>query len=56
MIVVNFLHSESASARGFNGDIGHKTKTELDANLRPFSMGDESKTEKTTVEEHCWDL
>ena len=36
MIVVNFFHLESASARGFNGDISHKTKTELDANLRLF--------------------
>ncbi len=36
MIVVNFFHSESASARGCNGDIAHKTKTELDANLRLF--------------------
>ena len=36
MIVVNFCHSEWASARGINGDIAHKTKTELDANLRLF--------------------
>jgi len=34
MIVVNFFHSEWALARRINGDIGHKTKTELDANLR----------------------
>jgi len=33
---VNFFRSEWASARGINGDIGHKTKTELDANLRLF--------------------
>ena len=26
MIVVNFFHSEWASARGINGDIAHKTK------------------------------
>ena len=31
-----FFHLESASARGFNGDIAHKTKTELDVNLRLF--------------------
>ena len=36
MIVVNFFHSEWASARGINGDIGQKTKAELDANLRLF--------------------
>jgi len=36
MIVVNFFHSEWASARGINGDAGHKTKTELDASLRLF--------------------
>ena len=36
MIVVNFFHSKWASARGINGDIGLKTKTELDANLRLF--------------------
>ena len=36
MIVVNFFHSKWASARGINGDIGLKTKTELDANLRVF--------------------
>ena len=30
------FHSESASARRCNGDIAHKTKTELDANLRLF--------------------
>ena len=29
MIVVNFFRSEWASARGINGDIAHKTKTEL---------------------------
>ena len=31
-----FFHSESASERGFNEDIAHKTKTELDVNLRLF--------------------
>ena len=36
MIVVKFFHSKWASARGINGDIGIKTKTELDANLRLF--------------------
>ena len=36
MRVVNFFHSEWASARGINGDIAQKTKTELDANLRLF--------------------
>ena len=36
MAVVNVFHSEWASARGVNGDIAHKTKTELDANLRLF--------------------
>ena len=36
MIVVNFFHSKWASARGINGDIGLKTKTELDPNLRLF--------------------
>lgn len=36
MIVVNFFHSEWASARGINGDIRQKTKAELDANLRLF--------------------
>ena len=36
MIVVNFFHSKWASARGINGDIGLKTRTELDANLRIF--------------------
>ena len=36
MIVVNFFYSEWASARGINGDIGQKTKAELDANLRLF--------------------
>ena len=36
MIVVNCFLLASASARGFNGDISHKTKTELDANLRLF--------------------
>ena len=36
MIVVNFFHSEWASVRGINGDIGQKTKAELDANLRCF--------------------
>ena len=40
MIVVNFIHSEWASARGINGDIAHKTKTELDANLRLFYTDD----------------
>jgi len=35
-VVVNFFHSEWASARGINRYIGHKTKTELDANLRLF--------------------
>ena len=34
MIVVNFFHSEWASARGINGDIGQKTKAQLDANLK----------------------
>ena len=36
MIVVNFFHSKWASARGINGEIGLKTKTDLDANLRLF--------------------
>ena len=36
MIVVNFFYSEWASAREINRDIGQKTKTELDANLRLF--------------------
>ena len=36
MIVVNYFHSKWASARGINRDIGQKTKTELDANLRLF--------------------
>ena len=40
MIVVNFFHSEWASARGINGDIAHKAKTELDANLRLFYTDD----------------
>ena len=35
-VVVNFFHSEWASARGINRYIGHKTKTELDANLKLF--------------------
>ena len=30
------LSFKMASARGFNGDITHKTKTELDVNLRLF--------------------
>jgi len=34
--ILNFFHPEWASARGINGDIGHKTKTELDANWRLF--------------------
>ena len=38
MIVVNLFHSEWASAKGINGDIAHKTKTELDANLRLFTL------------------
>ena len=33
---MNFFHSKWASARGINGDIGLKTKTELDANLMVF--------------------
>ena len=36
MIVVNFFYSKWASARGINGSIGPKAKTELDANLRLF--------------------
>ena len=36
IIVVNFFHSNWASARGINCDIGLKTKTELAANLRVF--------------------
>ena len=40
MIVVNFFHSEWASATGINGDTAHKTKTELDANLRLFYTDD----------------
>ena len=40
MIVVNFFHSEWASAREINEDIAHKTKTELDANLRLFYTDD----------------
>ena len=56
MLVVNYFHSESASARGCNGDIAHKTKTELDANLRLFYDEAQLKTEKTRVEEHCWNL
>ena len=36
MIAVNFFHSELASARGINGDIGQKTKAELDSNLSLF--------------------
>ena len=40
MIVVSFFHSEWASARGINGDIAHKTKTESDANLRLFYTDD----------------
>lgn len=43
MIVVNFFHSEWASARGINGDTGHKTKTELDANLRLFHTEAQNK-------------
>lgn len=51
-----FLHSEWALARGINGDIGHKTKTELDANLRLFCAEHETKTNKPTVEAHSWNL
>ena len=40
MLVVNFFHSERALARGINGDIAHKTKTELNANLRLFYTDD----------------
>ena len=40
MIVVNFFHSQWASATGINGDTAHKTKTELDANLRLFYTDD----------------
>ena len=36
MIVVNFFYSKWASARGINGSIRPKAKTELDANLRLF--------------------
>ena len=52
MIVVNFFHWESASARGFNGDIGHKTKTELDANLRLFY--DEARIKNTAEIFECF--
>ena len=51
-----FLHSDSALAKGFNGDIAHKTKTELNVNLRLFYDEAWIKDEETTVEEHCWDL
>ena len=34
--IVNFFHSEWASARGITGDIAVKSKAELDANLRLF--------------------
>lgn len=36
MIVVNFSRLEWASTRRINGNIGQKTKAELDANLRLF--------------------
>ena len=56
MIIVNFFHSDSASARGLNGDIAHKTKTELNVNLRLFYDEARIKDEETAVAEHCWDL
>ena len=40
MILVKVFHSEWASARGINGDITDKTKTELDANLKFFYTDD----------------
>ena len=36
MIIVNFFFFFSASARGLNGDIAHKPKTQLDVKLRLF--------------------
>ena len=56
MKVVNVFQPKWVSARGINGDIRHKTKTELDANLKLFYAEARIKTEKTTVEAHCWDL
>ena len=53
MIVVNVFDSKLSSARGINGDIGLKTKTELDANLRVFfTLRHETKMEKTQFAEY----
>ena len=53
MIVVNFFHSKWASARGINGDIGLKTKTELDAKFEGIiTLRHETKMEKTQFAEH----
>ena len=53
MIVVNFFHSELASARGINGDTAHKTKTELDANLRLFYTDDTATNYEKLNLEQC---
>ena len=55
MIVVNFFHSKWASARGINGDIGLKTKTEYRIGCQfegIFTLRHETKMEKTQFAEY----
>ena len=47
IIVVNLFHSEWASARGINGDIGHKTQTELEY----FTLTTPPQTVRKNLEE-----
>ena len=55
-----YIVNDSRENRLRQGDLMEILVTKLKQNYMPiwgyFTMKHESKTEKTTAEEHCWDL